>query len=244
MANMDKRRTILILLALFAGGAVPIQLVTLSFGYAQYLQKVPMGPRAIMTAHEFAKWYIPFVYLPALAILIGITIFSRARYRDLFRRIIIGIGVGALATVGLDFFREMGVINGWLPGDTPAMFGKMATGSRSFPFYYPVGYFIHFLNGAGFGLFFTFVWGKRKSYFHSIFWAVIWLLIVELGMMTGPPMGPMVGLFGKNYAWPQLFLLTLAAHIAFGLILGVLSQYLLKDEDCGGLWRFISSETT
>ncbi len=244
MANMDKRRTILILLALFAGGAAPIQLVTLSFGYAQYIQQVSMGPKVIMTAHEFAKVYIPFIYVPSIVVLLGIITFSKTRYRDLFRRIVIGLGVGTLATVGLDFFREMGVINGWLPGDTPAMFGKMATGSRSFPFYYPVGYIIHFLNGAGFGLFFTFVWGKQKSYFHSIFWAVIWLLIVELGMMTGPPMGPMVGLFGKNYAWPQLFLLTLAAHIAFGLILGVLSQYLLKDEDCGGLWRFISSETT
>ena len=41
-------------------------------------------------------------------------------------------------------------------------------------------------------------------------------VFVELGMMTGPPMGPMVGLFGYNYAWPQLFALTFVAHVVYG----------------------------
>lgn len=244
MGQIDKRRTFLILLALFAGGAVPIQLVTLSFGYAQYIQKISLGPKVIMMAHEFARVYIPLVYLPSIVILIGIIIYSRERYPDLFRRIIIGLGVGALATVGLDFFRQMGVLNGWLPGETPVMFGKMATGSRSLALYYPVGFFIHFLNGADFGLIYTFVWGKGRNYTRAILWAVVWLLTMELGMMVGPPMGPMVGLFGINYAWPQLFLLTLAAHIAFGVILGILAQYFLKDEDRGGLLRFIRGAAT
>ncbi|ETW92164.1 MAG: hypothetical protein ETSY2_54305 [Candidatus Entotheonella gemina] len=58
-------------------------------------------------------------------------------------------------------------------------------------------------------------------------------------MMLGPPMGPMVGLFGARYAWPQLFLVTLVAHVAFGIALGVIAQALLKDEDRGGLLRFL-----
>lgn len=29
-----------------------------------------------------------------------------------------------------------------------------------------------------------------------------WAMLLELGMMVGPPMGPMVGLFGVRYAWP------------------------------------------
>ena len=159
MEITDKRRAMLILLALITGGAVPIQLVTLSFGYSQLYQEIAMGPRMIMGAHEFAKWYIPLVYVPALLILVAIIVHSRANYPDLFRRIVIGMVAGMLATVALDFFRQMGVINGWLPGDTPAMFGKAATGSRSFAVYYPVGYFVHFMNGANFGLFFTFIWG-------------------------------------------------------------------------------------
>jgi len=187
----------LILLALFTGGAVPIQLITLSFGYAQYVKGIPKGPAMMMAAHQFAAWYVPLVYLPAPIILIGITMYSKNRYPDIFRRIVVGVGIGALATVGLDFFRQMSVI-------------------------YPIGFLVHFLNGANLGLFYTFVWDKQSSYGRGIFWSIIWLLIVELGMMTLPPMGPMAGLFGVQYQWPQLFLLTLAAHLAFGLVLGIL----------------------
>ena len=239
MEFLDKRRTLLVLLALFTGGAVPIQLVTLSFGYAQLLQKVPLGPKMILVAHEFARHYVLLAYLPALVILTGIILYSRSNYPDLFRRIVIGMGVGVLATVALDVFRQMGVINGWLPGDSPAMFGKAVTGSRSFAVYYPTGYFVHYLNGANFGLIYTFVWGKQASYRHSLTRAIGWLLIVELGMMTGPPMAPIVGPFGTNYAWPQFFLLTLSAHLAFGTVLGILAQFYLKPADRGGLWQFI-----
>ncbi len=244
MAKHGYDRALLILMAFFTGGAVPIQLITLSFGYAQYLKQTAMGPKMILVAHQFAEWYIPLVYLPSLVILTGILYLSRTRYPDVFRRIIVGLGVGALATVALDFFREMGVINGWLPGDTPAMFGKMATGSRSFAVFYPVGYFVHYLNGANFGLFFTFVWGRQRSPQHSVAWAIFWLLLIEIGMMIGPPMAPMVGPFGVNFAWPQYFLLTLAAHIAFGTVLGILVHFWLKEEDRGGLLKFIQGART
>ncbi len=235
----DKRRPLLILLALFAGGAVPIQLVTLSFGYSQYYQQVAMGPKMILEAHQFARFYIPLIYLPALVALIGLILYSRSRYPDLFRRIVVGMLAGMVATVALDAIRQMGVINGWLPGDSPAMFGKMASGSRSFSVYYPVGYFVHYMNGANFGLIFTFMWGRQKSRLRSVGWAVVWLLIVELGMMTGPPMAPMVGPFGTNYAWPQFFILTLTAHIAFGIVLGLLVHLWLKPEDQAGLIKFL-----
>jgi hypothetical protein len=57
--------------------------------------------------------------------------------------------------------------------------------------------------------------------------------------MIGPPMGPMLGWFGYNYAWPQLFLLTLVAHILFGVALGLLIQAFLRDEDRAWLVPFI-----
>jgi len=41
----DKKRAALVLFSFFAGGAVPIQLVTLSFGYAQYVEGVVRGPK-------------------------------------------------------------------------------------------------------------------------------------------------------------------------------------------------------
>ncbi len=235
----DRKKALLILLALFTGGAVPIQIVTLSFGYAQYYKGIAMGPKAIKIAHQFSSYYFPLVYIPAIIILIGIIFYSKKHYPDLFRRIVVGLGVGAFATIFLDFFRQMGVIQGWLPGDTPTMFGKMLTGSHVFWKYYWSGVFIHFMNGADFGLIFTLVWGKQRNYFQSIIWAAIWLNMMELGMMLGPPMGPMVGLFGVNYAWPQLFLLTLAAHIAFGTILGIGAHYFLKEEDRKWLLPFV-----
>lgn len=235
----DRKRAIVILLAFVAGGAVPIQLVTLSFGYAQYVKAVSLGPKVIITAHDFAAYYVPFIYVPALLLLAGIAWYSRKQYPDVFRRIMVGLGVGVLATVSLDFFREMGVINSWLPGDTPNMFGKMTTGSNNFSYFYPVGVFVHFMNGASFGLFYTFVWGRRSTFRSALLWATSWALVMELGMMTLPPMAPMVGAFGTRFAWPQLFLLTLAAHIAYGITLGLLSQYFLKSEDKGGLFRFL-----
>ncbi len=67
-----------------------------------------------------------------------------------------------------------------------------------------------------------------------------WAMLLELGMMVGPPMGPMVGLFGVRYAWPQLFLLTLVAHVAFGTALGLLTQSLLKEEDRGTFFSFLT----
>ncbi len=237
--SLDRRRIALVLLAFVAGGAVPIQLVTLSFGYAQYVKDIGMGPRVFSVAHEFAAWYIPLVLIPALVILTAIAFYSKRRYPDLFRRITVGLAMGALATVALDAVREAGVIHGWLPGDSPVMFGKMATGSAKFSTFYPVGLLVHYLNGANFGLFYAFVWGKRHSYGNAALWATIWALVLELGMMTGPPMGPMVGLFGYNYAWPQLFLLTFVAHVAFGVAMGLLIQRFLTDDDRSWLLPFL-----
>ena len=235
----DRRRTVLALVAFVAGGAVPIQLVTLSFGYAQYFQDVGMGPRVISVAHEFATWYIPLIYVPAIAALAAIGFYSRRRYPDLYRRITVGLGMGAVATIALDAVRQAGVIHGWLPADTFVMFGKMATGSPNFAVFYPAGILVHYLNGANFGLFYAFVWGKRGSYASAAAWATAWALVLELGMMTGPPMGPMVGLFGVNYAWPQLFVLTFVAHVVLGIAMGLLIQHFLTDEDRGWLVPFL-----
>ena len=239
----DTKRILLILLALFFGGAVPIQLVTLSTGYAQLVMGKIKGPEMIMAAHRFASGYIPFVYIPAILGLIIIVWYTKKHYPDIYRRIIVGLGMGALATVGLDFFRQMAVIYEWLPGDTPQLFGMLATDSKNFAWYYTVGFFIHFLNGANFGLIYAFVWGKRSGYKSAITWAFIWLLLVETGMMTLPPMEPMVGPFGIDYAWPQLFLSTLVAHIAFGIILGIGVQYFLKERDRGWFAPFLLGKT-
>lgn len=242
--SADTKRTLMGLVAFVTGGAVPIQLVTLSFGYAQYVRGVPKGPEAIQLAHQVAEWYLPFVYIPALVLLFGIAAYTRRRYAGLSRRIFVGFGMGAVATLALDAVRQMGVIHGWLPGDTPVLFGRMATGSSAFAVLWPVGLIVHYLivhylNGANFGLIYAFVWGKRASYRSAALWATAWALLVELGMMTLPPMGPMTGLFGSQHAWPQLFLITLVAHVFFGVALGLLVQHFLREEDRAWLIPFL-----
>jgi hypothetical protein len=238
--SANNKRTLLAVLAFIAGGAVPIQLVTLSFGYAQYVRGIPKGPELLPTAHAFAEWYVPLVYLPALALLAGIALYSRRRWPDLTRRIVVGLAAGAIGTLALDAARQAGVIHGWLPGDTPVMFGKLVAGPEaSFALFYPVGLFVHYLNGANFGLFYAFVWGKRGSYRSAALWGTVWLLIVELGMMTLPPMGPMTGLFGTEFSWPGLFLVTLVAHVLTGLTVGLLTELWLTDEDRGWLLPFL-----
>ena len=237
--SKDRKRDSLILLALFAGGAVPVQLVTLSFGYAQYYKGFPGGPKAIMAAHQFALYYVPLVYLPTLVLLAAIALYCRMPHPDITRRIVVGLGAGAVATLALDAVREAGVIHGWLPGDTVVMFGKMVTASKDFAVFYPVGLFVHYLNGASFGLIFAFMWGGRESYRGAAKWGVIWLLLMELGMMTAPPMGPMTGLFGVRFSWPGMFLVTLVAHILCGLALGLLVQCFLGERDKYGIYDWL-----
>lgn len=242
--DTGRKRTLLAVLAFIAGGAVPIQLITLSFGNAQYLQGIPKGPELLPTAHAFAEWYVPLVYVPALVLLAGITLYSRRRWPDLTRRIVVGLAAGVIGTLALDAARQAGVIHGWLPGDTPVMFGKLVVGPEApFALFYPVGLFVHYMNGANFGLVYAFVWGKRGSYGNAARWGTAWLLIVELGMMTLPPMGPMTGLFGADFSWPGLFLVTLVAHVLTGLTIGLLTEHWLRDEDRTWLLPFLAGRS-
>jgi len=236
-----KKKSALTLLALFAGGFVPIHIVVLSFGYSEYYKAQAIGPKIIRVAHEFGGPYMLYLYIPAMILLLWIILHSRKNYPDLYRRIVIGLAAGAIATIGLDWIRQMGVIVSWLPADTPEMFGKMVTGSSNFNEYYWVGQFIHFMNGADFGLCFTLIFGNYISYKKTVKWAIVWMLIMEFFMMIGPPMGPMVGLFGVRWMWPQLFLLTLVAHIVHGVILGLLVHHWLKPEDNKWLLSYLKS---
>ncbi len=242
MNTLKSEKSILTLIVLFAGGFIPINLIVSSFGYAQYYKEQAIGPKIIRIAHEFAVPYLYFVYIPAILFLIWAIFYTRKNYPDLYRRIVVGLAAGAVATIGLDWIRQMGVINGWLPGDTPTMFGKMMTGSNTFSEYFWAGTFAHFLNGADFGLVLTLVFGRFDTLKKTVLMTYLWIAFIELGMMIGPPTAPTVGLFGVRYMWPELFLLTLAAHIVYATILGVLVYYWLKPEDNKWLLPFISGK--
>jgi hypothetical protein len=238
---MKSKKSLLTLLALFAGGFVPINLIVLSFGYSEYYKAQAIGPKIIKIAHEFGLPYVLYFYIPFMILLGWIIVYSHKHYPDLFRRITVGLAAGAIATIGLDWIRQMGVINGWLPADTPTMFGKMITGSNDFNTFHWIGQVAHFMNGADFGIVFTLVFGNFKSYKTTALWAVCWMLVMEFFMMVGPPMGPMVGLFGVKWMWPQLFILTFVAHVVHGTILGILAHHWLKPEDDKWLLPYLKS---
>jgi hypothetical protein len=52
----------------------------------------------------------------------------------------------------------------------------------------------------------------------------------ELGMMTLPPVPMMAGPFGIYGFWPGLFIASFIAHVAFGVILGVLAERWVRDQ--------------
>ncbi len=235
--QVDRKAKWLYLLVLVAGGAAPIFLLLLATGIPMWGKGLVKMPQVVMFMHRFAGWYVPLVLLPAVAILIIVALYSRRRYRWLYERIVVGLGAGAIATFALDFFRQLGVIHGWLPADTSILFGKMIAGpTASVGVVLITGFVYHFLNGADFGIFYALVAGRARWY-----WAIVWGLLVELGMMTLPPMAPMAGPFGVKTGRPALFLITLAAHIAFGIVLGLLTQHWLKER--GSILRVLSSKS-
>lgn len=238
---MFTKKQSLILLALFTGGFVPIHAIVLSFGYAQYYKAQSLGPKVLRVAHEFGGPYALFIYIPSLIILSWIILYSKKHYPDLFRRITFGLLAGAIATIGLDWIRQMGVINGWLPGDNPPMFGKVLTGSQNFIIYHTVGQLAHFLNGADFGLCFALFFGNFNSYLKTMLAGIGWLLVMEFFMMIGPPMVPMTGPFGVRFLWPQMFLLTFVAHVVCGAVLGLLIHLWLKKEDSHWLLPYLKN---
>lgn len=52
-------------------------------------------------------------------------------------------------------------------------------------------------------------------------------------------MGPMTGLFGLRFAWLQMFLVTLVAHILCGLTMGLLVQHFLGQRDKCGIYDWL-----
>ena len=208
------------LVALVTGGAAPIGLLLASTSITMARQPADMMAM-MMSINEVMQSYMPFLFL-ALPLLVMVLAFNHRTYPRLFNRAITGLWAGVVATIALDAIRyPIGVGLHTLPGDMPTMFGKFILGQDEVTAeLLLVGYLYHFLNGASFGIVYTLIAGKARWY-----WGVVWGLVVELLIMTTPPMLLMgVGPFGINTGAPWYFLTTLAAHVAFGTVLGLLAE--------------------
>lgn len=166
--------------------------------------------------------------LPSIALLVLVWLAARrAGYVRLVNRIETGVWVGFVATAGLDVLRLTSFSLGLLPGNLPRMFGvlildRMAVGPSTVSDI--VGSLYHYWVSACLGLAYALLIGRTR------WWGgLIWGLIIEVGMMTTPPM---VVAMGSGYFGLKLgkgilngvFLGSLFPHISYGIVLGLLLE--------------------
>lgn len=169
-----------------------------------------------------------YALLPSIALFLLIFGIARAFHLGrLTNRLVTGVWVGAAATAALDMVRLPGFLLGGLPGNMPRMFGvlildQMALGPTNLSDV--VGGFYHYWVSACFGLTYTLLVGRTR------WWGgLIWGLIIEVGMMTTPPMviAMDTGYFGLKHGFGVLGV-SLTAHIVYGIVLGLLLERYTK----------------
>ena len=175
------------------------------------------------------------VSLPAFVILVGLGLADRTcGNRRLWGGIMIGSVAGLIAAVGYDIFRLPFVFayGLGLHGIVPALqlfkvfprFGAMLLGQSVEQQQYSLaahllGWAYHFSNGLTFGIMYLAVVGDARK--HHWVWAVVMAVGLELGML----LTPYPAFFGIR-ATPTFVVVTLTAHLVFGVVLGLLARKL------------------
>ncbi len=191
-----------------------------------------VGPNILVVALTPGMPEMPFLarwaLLPSIVLLAAVMAVARSfGFKRLTNRIWTGLWVGFAATAALDFFRLISFSMGWLPGNLPRMFGVLITDTMAqgpTVFSDIVGSLYHYWVSACFGLAFALMVGKTR------WWGgLIWGLIIEVGMMTTPPMVVAMGTgyFGLALGKGLLngvFLGSLVPHISYGIALGLLLE--------------------
>ncbi len=191
-----------------------------------------VGPNILVVALTPGMPAMPalvrFALLPSLALLVFVWLTARwAGYARLVNRIQTGVWVGFVATAALDVLRLTSFSLGLLPGNLPRMFGvlildRMAVGPSTVSDI--VGSLYHYWVSACLGLTYALLVGRTR------WWGgLIWGLMIEVGMMTTPPMVVAMGsgYFGLKLGHGILngvFLGSLFPHISYGIVLGLLLE--------------------
>lgn len=172
------------------------------------------------------------------------------KYPRLTNRLFKGMAAGAIATLALELFRVPGyLVIRWIPMDDMIMLPGMLLTDKADTIMgvtqivmqsgIPMNLFVppiesliagilwHFWNGATFGIVYALFIGKGKWWY-----GVIWGFIIELGMMLAPWIIMMKGPFGIGHLdGYNIFVISLIAHVAFGVVLGLLVQRWKKGTD-------------
>jgi hypothetical protein len=210
MKRISKERLALALAALLSAAIAPSIFPVAQAGFAKM--------------SELTRWFL-LPSIGSLAVVIALS-FSLGD-RVLGHRMIVGLAAGAIATLGLEIVRTTSFHLGGMPGDLPRLLGVLMTDrfmlgpSRLSDV---LGYSYHFWNGACFGLIFAVIFGRR-----SLSWMVIYGLFIGTGFLASPAVQAMgVGFFALQK--PTMIVTVVVAHIAFGLILGLLLRHWLPEE--------------
>lgn len=187
--------------------------------------------------------------IPSVFAIAAIAVYSHYRFKPLSNRLLTGLWAGAVATLALEAVRIPSyAILRWLPGDDMIMMpgaflaglapspmalmqmmqsGAMAGMPQSVTMTAMVaGALYHFWNGATLGAIYTIFAGKARWYY-----ALVWAFLIHIGMMLAPWLIMMFGPFGVNYSGGYtIFTASLIAHMAYGLVLGVLASRFVRDK--------------
>lgn len=191
-----------------------------------------VGPNVLVVALTPGMPEMPvlvvWALLPSIVLLALVwALAARLGLARLSNRIWTGLWVGLGCTAALDAFRLISFSLGLLPGNMPRMFGVLILNTMALgptPLSDFVGSLYHYWVSVCFGLTYTLVCGRTR------WWGgLIWGLIIEVGMMTTPPMVVAMdtGYFGLKLGKGLLngvFLGSLVPHISFGIALGLLLE--------------------
>jgi hypothetical protein len=195
------------------------------------LTAASVGP-LIFPAAQSGHGTMPFlatrILVPAIFILAVVAIATSSGAGSLGGSIVRGAAAGALATLALEAIRIAGFRMGYMPGNLPRLMGVLLLNRFALgPSFVSdvVGWGYHFENGASFGIIYVLLLGTSRR------WAgVLYGFAVGIGFLLSPVVLSLgVGYFGLQFSvgFP---ITVLAAHLAFGLALGILSHRFLGDQ--------------
>jgi len=173
------------------------------------------------------------VSLPALVALLAGALFDRAiGSQRLWRGIVVGGLAGLVAAFAYDIFRlpfvfahELGIERILPPLQLYKVFPRFGAMILGQPVEQPVysllaqlvGWAYHFSNGLTFGIMYVALVGDAKRRLWA--WAVLFATGLELGMLFTP----YPRFFGIALT-PKFVVATLAAHLVFGVVMGLTAQ--------------------
>lgn len=186
----------------------------------------PVAQAGIASLSDLA---VQFLIPSAILLLVLIILAYALGYKETGKQISNGLLAGIIGTIGLEIIRITGFKLGGMPGDMPKLLGvlildQFAQGPDTWSNI--AGWSYHFWNGASFGIILSVLAGKG-----NVKIGILFGILVGIGFMVSPATRALgIGLFGLEFKDGYQFLLTVTlAHIAFGLILGLILSKMNKN---------------